>query len=146
MHIYIGSDHSGIQQREALVTYLNNKGYQVFDLGTKQAPSNYAQIGISVGEAVSNDPQSVGICICGTGIGISIACNKVKGIRCGLVDKVENASLIKQHNNANVLAMGARTTSLEDMKKIVDVFLKTDFEQGRHLQRINYISDYEANK
>lgn len=146
MKIYIGSDHTGVEVRQAIINYLENQGIEVVDLGTQLDKANYAEIGISVGEHVINDPGSLGIAICGTGIGISIACNKVSGIRCALVDRIDNASLIKEHNNANVLALGARTTSLDDMLKIIDAYINTPFAGGRHQERLQTISDYEQKK
>lgn len=143
MQIYMASDHTAIEQRHEIGKYLKAKGYEVIDLGCESSPSNYAEYGIKLGEEVVNHPGSLGIAMCGTGIGISIACNKVKGVRCGLVDRVENASLIKEHNNANVLSMGARTTSIDDMKKIVDAYLSTNFAGERHQERIDTISNYE---
>lgn len=144
MEIYITSDHSGINQRHELISYLEANGMVVHDLGTEDCSSNYAQLGIKLGEMVVNNPGSLGIVMCGTGIGISIATNKVKGVRCALVDRVENAHLVREHNNANVLSLGARTTTIEEMKQIVNEFLKTEFEGGRHEARIQTISDYET--
>lgn len=146
MKIYIGSDHTGVEVRQAISNYLETRGIEVVDLGTQLDKANYAEIGISVGEHVIKDPGSLGIAICGTGIGISIACNKVSGIRCALVDRIDNASLIKEHNNANVLALGARTTSLDDMLKIIDAYINTPFAGGRHQERLQTISDYEQKK
>ena len=128
MQIFITSDHSGIDKRHHLIDFITNLGYQVTDLGTEDTTSNYAELAIKLG----------------TGIGISIACNKVKGIRCALVDKVENAHLVKEHNNANVISLGARTTSLEEMETIIKIFLDAEFEGGRHQARIDTISEYEA--
>ena len=145
MKVFISSDHSGIDKRMELINHLQAKGLEVEDLGTNETTSNYADLGIIVGEAVKNNDGSLGIVMCGTGIGISIACNKVKGIRCALVDRVENAKLVREHNNANVLALGARTTSIEDMKQILDDFFSAEFEGDRHIERLNTISEYEQN-
>lgn len=110
------------------------------DLGTDSEESvDYPVYGVSCGEAVVSGAADAGIVICGTGIGISIAANKVRGVRCGLCTSVEMAHLTKQHNNANVLALGGRTTDKELAIKIVDEWLNTDFEGGRHQRRVDML-------
>ena len=143
MKIYIASDHTGIEMRKKIIEYLVEKGHEIIDKGTNQESSNYVKKGIRIGESVAQDSESMGIVICGTGVGISVACNKVPSIFCALVDRVENAKLVRQHNNANVLALGARTTSIEDSIKIVEDFVNTDFDGGRHATRLDSLKDYE---
>lgn len=143
MKIIVGSDHAGIELREQLIEYLKAEGHEVVDSGTFREKANYAAEGIKVGENVAMNNFERGIVICGTGIGISIAANKVKGVRAALACSVEYARLAREHNDANVLALGARFLTLEEASAITDVFLTTDFTNGRHLDRVETISDYE---
>ncbi len=143
MKLVIGSDHAGKDLREEVVSYLEQKGYEVQDCGTFRETANYAVEGIKVAENISMGKGDFGIIICGTGIGISIAANKVRGIRAALCNEVEFAKLSREHNNANVLSMGARFIDAEKAFEIVDTFLTTEFEGGRHLDRIDTIADYE---
>ncbi len=143
MKLIIGSDHAGTELREEVVEYLKEKNYEVEDIGTFREKANYAVEGIKVAENVSMGKAEQGIIICGTGIGISIAANKVKKIRAALCNNVEFAKLAREHNDANILSMGARFISKEEAFEIVDTFLTTDFEGGRHLDRVDTISDYE---
>ena len=143
MKIYIGTDHSAIEYRKKIIDYLTEKKYEVIDLGGNENPTNYAQIGIEVGTKVANDKDSLGIVLCGTGVGISIATNKVKGIRCALITNDNVARLVKEHNNANVIAFGARESNIEEILRQIDIFLNTKFEGGRHEERINYITNFE---
>lgn len=141
--IAIGSDHAGYELKEELKKYLKEKGLETKDLGTNGLSSvDYPDFGRKVGEAVVNEHMDFGIVVCGTGIGISIAANKVKGIRAALVYDEETASLAKMHNNANVIALGGRKTSVEDAKKIVDSYLSASFEE-RHQKRLDKIKKYE---
>lgn len=146
MKIAIASDHGGYQLKELLKEYIKAKGeYEILDLGVDSEESvDYPSYGIAVGEVVAQGKAEKGIVCCGTGLGISIACNKVKGIRCALCTDVHMAALSRQHNNANVLALGGRTTFPEDAKAIVDTWLSTDFEGDRHQRRLDIISDYES--
>lgn len=143
MKIAIASDHAGLELRPAVIKHLEEKGIEVLDLGTHKEKGNYALEGIKVGETVSLGNADYGIIICGTGIGISIAANKVRGIRAAVCNDESLAKITREHNNSNVLALGARLVSIEDALKIVDTFLSTEFEGGRHLDRIDTISDYE---
>lgn len=143
MKLVIGSDHAGKDLRAEVVSYLEQKGYEVQDCGTFRETANYAVEGIKVAENISMGKGDFGIIICGTGIGISIAANKVRGIRAALCNEVEFAKLSREHNNANVLSMGARFIDTEKAFEIVDTFLTTEFEGGRHLDRIDTIADYE---
>jgi len=141
MVVAIACDHAGFDVKEKLKKYLSEKLlFEVTDLGTYSLDSvDYPNFGHKVGVEVSNGSADKGIVICGSGIGISIAANKVKGIRAALCTSVEHAELSRKHNDANVLALGARLTSLETIYKITDTWLDTSFEQGRHLDRIKLI-------
>ncbi len=141
MVVAIACDHAGFDVKEKLKKHLSEKLLlEVTDLGTYSLDSvDYPNFGHKVGVEVSNGSADKGIVICGSGIGISIAANKVKGIRAALCTSVEHAELSRKHNDANVLALGARLTSLETIYKITDTWLDTSFEQGRHLDRIKLI-------
>ena len=144
MKIAIASDHGGYQLKEEIKKYLEGRNIEVVDLGTNSEESvDYPIYGKACGEAVMSGKADRGIVCCGTGIGISIAANKVKGIRCGLCTSVEMAHLTKQHNNANMIALGGRTTAPELALAIVDEWLDTDFEGGRHQRRVDMIMDIE---
>jgi ribose 5-phosphate isomerase B len=138
--IYIGSDHAGFEAKSHVIDYVSSMGYSVIDKGTYSSESvDYPDFGHAVGKAVVADPGSNGIVICGTGIGISIAANKVKGARAALCTTPFHAEMAKKHNNANILAMGARTTPIDDMETIIDAWFANDFEGGRHQRRVDKI-------
>jgi ribose 5-phosphate isomerase B len=136
MIIAVASDHGGFALKDIVKKHLLERGFKVVDLGTdSEASVDYPVYGKACGKAVASGKADLGIVVCGTGIGISIAANKVKGIRCGLCTSVEMAKLTKQHNNANILALGGRTTAPELAVEIVDAWLDTEFEGGRHERR-----------
>lgn len=138
--IAVASDHGGYLLKEKVKKHLMDRGFEIIDLGTDSEESvDYPAYGKTCGEAVASGRADLGVVVCGTGIGISIAANKVKGIRCGLCTSVEMAHLAKQHNNANILALGGRTTDAGLAVKIVDEWLDTEFEGGRHQRRINML-------
>lgn len=140
MKIAVASDHGGFALKEEVKKHLMERGLEVLDLGTHSEESvDYPVYGRACGEAVASGTADLGIVVCGTGIGISIAANKVKGIRCGLCTSVEMARLTKQHNNANILALGGRTTETSLAMEIVDAWLDTEFEGGRHQRRIDLL-------
>ena len=140
MKIAIASDHGGYALKEQVKQHLLERGVEVEDLGTHSEDSvDYPVYGKLCGQTVASGKADLGVVVCGTGIGISIAANKVKGIRCGLCTSVEMAHLTKQHNNANILALGGRTTKPELAMAIVDEWLDTEFEGGRHQRRIDEI-------
>ena len=142
MRIAIASDHGGFELKEIVKKHLEERGLEVADLGTNSDASvDYPVYGKACGEAVVSGEADCGIVVCGTGIGISIAANKVKGVRCGLCTSVEMAQLTKQHNNANVLALGGRTTPAELALQIVDDWLDTEFEGGRHERRTGMLDE-----
>ena len=142
--IAIGADHGGFELKNVLIDYLSKKGNTVINLGTDSPESvdypDYAQL--CCGEVLSGKAD-FGILVCGTGVGISIAANKINGIRCGLCPSKEIAALVKQHNNANVIALGGRFTSEEDAKDIVDSYMAAQFEGGRHQIRVDKIMNLE---
>ena len=142
MKIGIASDHGGFELKEYLKEYLKRSGIEVSDFGTNsEEPVDYPIYGERCARAVANGEVERGVVCCGTGIGISIAANKVAGIRCALCTDVNMARLSRQHNNANVLALGGRTTSKEEAQKILDAWLITEFEGGRHQRRIDMIDN-----
>lgn len=141
--IAIGSDHAGYASKEKLKEYFeNNITYK--DFGTESEEScDYPLIAERVAKLVANGECEKGILICGSGIGMSIVANKVKGVRAALCGNVELAKLSRMHNNANVLCLGARMTDFEEIKKIIKIFLETSFEGGRHQKRVDQISKIE---
>lgn len=144
MKIAIGSDHGGFSLKESVKTFLLEQNYEVEDVGCDDLSSvDYPSYGVTVGEMVVNGDADFGIVICGTGIGISIATNKVKGVRCALVSDVFTAKLTRQHNDSNVLALGGRVIGVDLAIAIVDTWLNTKFEGDRHQRRIDLISAYE---
>jgi RpiB/LacA/LacB family sugar-phosphate isomerase len=135
--IAIGSDHAGFQLKEALKSYLDSTTTSVTDMGTSTAEAcDYSDYAQAVGEAVAAGRNDFGLLICATGIGMSMAANKVAGVRAALVRDERTASLARQHNNANVLCLGANSTQPEDARRIVDAFLAAKFEGGRHERRV----------
>lgn len=141
MIIAIASDHGGFKLKEEIRKYLaTRKDVQVVDLGTSSEESvDYPVFGKACAEAVASGKAERGIVICGTGIGISIAANKVKGIRCGLCTSVEMAEMTRKHNDANMLALGGRTTDKKTALEITKVWLETEFEGGRHKRRTDML-------
>lgn len=142
--IYISCDHGGLALKAAIIEMLCKKGVEVTDLGTNSEQSvDYPDYGFAVAERVAADSDSKGIVICRTGIGISIAANKVKGIRCAVCVTPEMGRLCRAHNNANILALGSGNTDIPTALEIVNVFLTTEFAGGRHATRVNKIINYE---
>lgn len=140
MKIAIASDHGGFELKENIKKYLEERNIEVMDLGTYSEESvDYPVYGKACGEAVAKGEADRGIVCCGTGIGISIAANKVKGVRCALCTDVTMAQLTRKHNNANVLALGGRTTGLQTALDITAAWLDTEFEGGRHQRRIDML-------
>jgi ribose 5-phosphate isomerase B len=145
MRIAVGSDHAGFDLKSTLAEHLADKGHQVDDLGTgsPDVSVDYPLFGVAVGRAVADGRADRGVCVCGTGIGISIAANKVGGVRAALVHDVTTADLARRHNDANVICLGGRTTGLAEAIDAVDAFFATDFEGGRHRRRLSEIADFE---
>ncbi len=144
MKIAFGCDHGGFIYKEAVINYLKNSGHEVVDFGTFSEDScDYPDYATKVTNAVVTKNCNYGVLICGTGIGMSIVANKVKGIRCAHVTDAFSAEMTRRHNNANVLALGARISKIEDCLKFVEIFLNTPFDGGRHQTRVSKISDVE---
>lgn len=136
--IYVGSDHAGYEMKNNLKSYLDDR-FEVIDLGVFNTASfDYPDIAREVGEKVLEGKGSLGVLVCGTGTGMAMSANKLKGIRAASCTSVEMAEMAKKHNNANVLTLGARITDIEIAKKITDKFIETDFESGeeRHVRRV----------
>ncbi|MCD6427004.1 MAG: ribose 5-phosphate isomerase B [Caldisericaceae bacterium] len=144
MKIAIGSDHAGFKLKEEIKKFLEEKGIEVVDFGTNSEERvDYPDYAISLAESVAKGEETFGILICGTGIGMSIAANKVKGIRASLVSDVYSAHSAREHNNANILCMGGRVLGTELAKEITNAWLNAEFLGGRHERRINKIAEYE---
>lgn len=142
----IGSDHAGYELKEKIKKYFEKSGIKFTDFGAFSLEScDYPIIAEKVGNSVLNKESEKGILICGAGIGMSIAANKIKDVRAALCYEPELAALARKHNNANVLCMGGRFTDFEKAKEIVNVFLNTDFEGERHQRRIDMIKKLENN-
>jgi ribose 5-phosphate isomerase B len=140
MKIAIGADHAGYQLKQGLRAALEAQGHEVVDYGTHSSePADYPDYGRAVAGAVSRGEAERGVVICSTGVGISIAANKVRGVRAALAYNTDEVVLTREHNDANVLAMGARYTSLKQAQEWVDIFLKTEFLGGRHKRRVDKI-------
>jgi len=146
MRIAVGSDHAGYALKSRLVDHLAATGHEILDLGTDTAdePVDYPRYGYAVGEAVADGRADRGVCVCGTGIGIGIAANKVPGIRAAVVHDWTTATLARRHNDANVLCLGERTTGPAEAVDAVDAFVATAFDGGRHRRRIDLLDGYDA--
>ncbi|MCT4607168.1 MAG: ribose 5-phosphate isomerase B [Marinisporobacter sp.] len=144
MKLALGSDHGGYQLKDAIKKHLEEKGLEYEDFGTHSDESvDYPDFGMKVSEAVVSGEFESGIICCGTGIGISISANKVPGVRCAVVSDTFCAQMAREHNNANVLALGGRVTGVGLALKIVDTWLETEFAGGRHGRRVDKIADIE---
>jgi ribose 5-phosphate isomerase B len=142
--IVVGSDHAGFRAKETIKKYLQDAGYTVDDVGTNSEESvDYPDFGKAVGERVAGGQDSLGIAICGTGIGISIAANKVEGIRAALAHDSLTARRAREHNDANVLALGGKVVGDDEAIAIVQEFLAAQFAGGRHQRRIDKISEMD---
>lgn len=147
MRIGIGNDHSALDLKAEIVEYLKEQGHEVVDYGTNTTEScDYPVYGEMVGKAVANGEVEKGILICGTGLGISLAANKVEGVRAAVCSEPYTARMSRAHNDCNILAFGARVVGAELAKMIVEVWLNTEFEGGRHQRRVDMIMDVEKRK
>ena len=143
--IGIASDHAGYEMKEFLVGYLDAMGYEVLDFGTHSPDSvDYADFAHPLAEAIENGELERGIALCGSGEGMTMTLNKHQGIRAGLAWEPEIASLIRRHNNANMLAMGAGIVGPNLAERMVDVFLSTEFDGGRHTKRVELMMEIEG--
>ncbi len=141
----IGSDHAAYEFKEAIKTYLDEKGIEYKDFGCfSNERTDYPMYGEKVAKAVASGECDKGILFCGTGVGMSLAANKVKGIRAVVCTDCYTAALSRRHNDANILALGARVVGLDLAKMIIDTWLTAEFEGGRHADRVAMISDIEA--
>ncbi len=142
MRIAIASDHAAIEMKSALVEWLNEAGHEVSDLGPMTTDSvDYPDYGYKLADEVYSGRAERGVALCGSGIGISMAVNRNPGCRCALVSESLSAKLCREHNDANVIAMGARLIGIEIAKDCLDQFLKTDFGGDRHQRRVNKLSE-----
>lgn len=145
MKIAIGCDHGGYVLKESVINCLKSRGIEIVDCGTNSEDSvDYPIFGEKVARLVASGNCEKGIVMCGTGIGISIASNKVKGIRCALCHNEYTAKMTAMHNNSNVLAMGGRVVTPEEAEKIVSIWLDTPFEGGRHIKRVDMFAEIES--
>ena len=141
----LASDHGGFALKQEIMAYLKESGIEYEDLGTYSTESvDYPVYAAKLGRAVAAGEYERGILLCGTGIGISIAANKIDGIRCALCTDCYSAEMSRRHNDANVLALGGRTMGVEVAKQIVDIFLRAPFEGGRHQRRVDLIMALES--
>ena len=144
MKIAIGNDHAAVEMKLAIKAHLAERGIEVLDMGCHTSEScDYPEYGEKVGRAVASKEVDLGIAICGTGVGISIAANKVKGVRACVCSEPCTARLSKLHNNSNVLAFGARIVGIEMAKMITDAWLDTEYEGGRHQRRVDMLAEIE---
>lgn len=142
--VALGADHAGFHLKEAVKQWLLGRGHRVLDLGTDSTTSvDYPDFAAAVGAAVSSGEAARGVLVCGTGIGMAIAANKVVGVRAAQCNDVASAEISRQHNDTNVLALGARTTREETALSIVAAWLDTAFEGGRHTQRVDKVRALE---
>lgn len=151
MNLHIGTDHAGFEVKELLISYLKQKGYNVIDHGalTYDKNDNYPKYCIDAARAVIKDKGSFGIVLGGSGNGEQIAANKVLGVRAALVWNESTAKLARLHNNANIISIGAREHTIDQIKSFVDIFLNTQYDEKnsqRHQKRIDEISEYEISK
>ena len=145
MKIGIANDHTALEMKKDIIAYLESKGHEIVDYGTDSTEStDYPIWGEKVANAVASGEVEKGIAICGTGLGISLACNKVNGIRACVCSEPYTAKYSRLHNNCNIICFGARVIGIEMSKMIVDEFFETEFEGGRHQRRVDMIMDIEA--
>ncbi len=145
MKIAIGNDHAAVALKKEILAYLQEKGYEMINVGTDQETSfHYPVSGYRVAKMVAAGEADLGILICGTGVGISLAANKVKGIRCCVCSEPYTAKMSREHNNSNILAFGARVVGPDLAKMIVDEWLNAKFLGGRHQTRVDMIMEIEA--
>lgn len=145
MKISIASDHGGLELKNEITKYLTENCIEYIDFGTNSKDScDYPDFAYKAALAVKNKEVDCGIVVCTTGIGVSIVANKVKNVRCALVTNILQASLTKEHNNTNVLALGSKLTNTKESLEIIDTWLNASFEGGRHLSRVNKIKEIEV--
>ena len=144
MKIAVGSDHGGLEYKNAIKEHLEKQGYEVIDVGTHTKDScHYPIFGADVARHVASKECQYGVVVCTSGEGISMAANKIKGVRCGIAYNDDVARLMRQHNDANVISFGQAFMKLDDVLRRVDIFLNTQFEGGRHQTRVDLINNLE---
>lgn len=145
MRIAIGSDHAGFELKEALLNSLHDAGHEVIDVGTDtDASCDYPVFGAAVGRAVARGDAERGVAVCGSGIGICMAANKIPGVRAAVLRTSEDAELSRRHNDANVACFGGRVTAVAEAQLVLSVFLATGFDGGRHERRVDLLSELDA--
>lgn len=145
MKIAIGNDHAAVELKFIIKEHLEAKGHEVLNVGANTTESvDYPAIGEHVGRMVASGEAEIGVLICGTGVGISIAANKVKGVRACVCSEPYTAKLSKMHNNSNIIAFGARVVGSEMAKMIVDTWMETEYEGGRHQRRVDLLDAIEG--
>ena len=145
--IAVGADHAGFLLKEHIKSWLRDRGFQVVDCGTHSTDSvDYPDYAAAVAAVVSEGVGASGVLVCGTGIGMAIAANKLPGVRAAVCGDVEAARLSREHNDANVLALGARVTGPETAVAVVQTWLETDFLGGRHARRVEKVSEIERSR
>lgn len=147
MKIGIGNDHTAVEMKNAISEYMKELGHEVVNYGVDTTEScHYPEIGEKVGRAVAQGEVDCAVLICGTGVGISLAANKVNGVRAAVCSDTTTAHLVKEHNNANIIAFGARIVGIEKAKDIVKAYLDAEFQGGRHAIRVDMITEIEQRK
>lgn len=144
MKITVGCDHGGLEHKNAIAEHLKGRGFEVLDVGTYDIASvDYPDIALKLCETITNGDSDLGILVCGTGIGMSLAANKVKGIRAAACSEHFSAKYTRLHNNSNVLCLGGRVIGIGTALELVDLFVDTDFEGGRHQIRVDKVMKIE---
>jgi ribose 5-phosphate isomerase B len=147
MKFYIATDHAGFNYKESIKEYVSSKGHEIVDLGPDTPDRvDYPDYARRCAEAVRDEPGSFGILVCGTGIGISIAANKVEGIRAALCHDAYTAAMSRAHNNAQILCFGERVVGMGVVQSMIDAFIETEFEGGRHAGRVDKINAIDASR
>lgn len=144
MKIAVGCDHGGLEHKNAIAEHLKAEGFEVEDFGIYENKSvDYPEIALKVANSIKNGENELGILVCGTGIGMSLAANKVKGIRAAACSEHFSAKYTRLHNNSNILCLGGRVIGIGTALELCDIFVNTEFEGGRHQRRIDMITEIE---
>ena len=146
MKIALGCDHGGLEHKNAILEHLKERGFEVQDFGIyEQVSVDYPEIALKVAKSVAKGENELGILVCGTGIGMSLAANKVKGIRAAACSEHFSAKYTRLHNNSNIICLGGRVIGVGTALELVDLFVDTEFEGGRHQRRVDMVMDIENN-
>lgn len=147
MKIALGCDHGGLEHKNAILEHLKSRGFDVCDFGIYDSKSvDYPEIALKVAKSVASGENELGILVCGTGIGMSLAANKVEGIRAAALSEHFSARYTRLHNNSNILCLGGRVIGIGTALELADIFVDTEFEGGRHQKRVDMITDIEKSK